>query len=39
MGGDDDEEGDVAGAFRVAGEILSVLAVGLSLVFGGDGTV
>ena len=38
MGGDDGE-GDVAGAFRLAGEILSVLVVGLSLVFGGDGTV
>ena len=36
---DDDDGGDVAGAFGFAGEMLSVLGLGLRLVFGGDGTV
>ena len=35
----DDGEGDVAGAFGFAGEMLSVLVIGLGVVFGGDGIV
>ncbi len=35
----DDGEGDVAGAFRLAGEMLSVLVIGLSVLLGGDGRV
>ena len=35
----DDGEGVVAGAFDFTGEILSVLVIGLGVVFGGDGIV
>ena len=35
----DDGEGDVAGAFGLAGEILSVLVIGLGVVSSGVGIV